>query len=116
MRKLLQLIAAIALLNVWGSLALADDPALSAQPDVRPGAEGEATAPTPSGTGNESANGQQNEAAPTDSRAGSSREAGAILGIAGLPSTATAPASLVLFGAVLALAGLVLLRQSHRKN
>jgi hypothetical protein len=36
MRKLLQLVVVIAVLNVWGALALADGPALTAQPDVRP--------------------------------------------------------------------------------
>jgi len=36
MRKLLELVAVIALLNVVGFQALADGPALSAQPDVRP--------------------------------------------------------------------------------
>jgi hypothetical protein len=36
MRKLLHVIAVTALLNVWGGLALADDPTLSAQPVVQP--------------------------------------------------------------------------------
>src|SRR5258705_776278 len=36
MRKLLHVIAVTALLNVWVGLALADGPAVSAQPDIRP--------------------------------------------------------------------------------
>ena len=40
MKKILELVAAIALLNVFGLQALADDPAVSAQPDVRPDAQG----------------------------------------------------------------------------
>jgi hypothetical protein len=39
-----------------------------------------------------------------------------VLGIAGLPSTATAPASVALLGTTLGVAGLVLLRQGRRKN
>jgi hypothetical protein len=39
MRKLIEIFAVIALLNVSGGLALADGPAVSAQPDVRPDAQ-----------------------------------------------------------------------------
>ena len=36
MKRLLELLAVIALLNLFGTAALADDPAISVNPDVRP--------------------------------------------------------------------------------
>lgn len=68
-----------------------------------------AGSPTGSNIGNE-------RAASTDSSATSSDHARALLGIASLPSTATAPASLTLLGMMLGATGLALLRRSRRKS
>jgi len=51
MRKLLELVAVIALLNVLAFEALADGPALSAQPDVRPDTQGSTVGGSASATG-----------------------------------------------------------------
>ena len=42
MRRLLEIIAIIALLDLGGSVASADDPTISARPDVRPDPHGSA--------------------------------------------------------------------------
>jgi LPXTG-motif cell wall-anchored protein len=66
--------------------------------------------------GNGAGNGTQNGAPGNGSNEAASRQAAGVLGIESLPSTATAPASLALLGTTLGVAGLLLLRQSRRKN
>lgn len=51
MRKLLELVAVLALLYVWAGPALADGPALSAQPNVQPDPQGSTTGGSASATG-----------------------------------------------------------------
>src|SRR6267378_4472205 len=51
MKKLLKLIVVIALLDVFGNVALADSPAFSAQPDVRPDPNGSTAGGSASVTG-----------------------------------------------------------------
>jgi hypothetical protein len=51
MRKLLQVVAVIAILCIWTNPALADDPAVSAQPNVQPGANGSTVGGSASASG-----------------------------------------------------------------
>ena len=77
-------------------------------------AQSAASSPTASTDGSGGASGTQNGTGSIDSNATTSRQAASLLGIASLPSTATAPGSLALLGLTLGFAGLGLLRRSRR--
>jgi hypothetical protein len=123
MKKLLELVAVIALLNVIGFPALADGPVLSAEPDVRPDPQGSTVGGSASATGGDAGPAavtstepmtasSSNTAAPGSHANGSTSASG--------PGTeATVPTSAetaMLLGATLAGAGLLLLRRSRPKT
>ena len=95
MRKLLKLIAVIALLNVWGNMAVADGPAVSAQPDLRPGPESSTAGGSASATGGSAGPATVASSEPitasSSNTSGSSAPSSSSTSASGPGTTATAP-------------------------
>ena len=94
-KLLLHITALLACLNVWGGLALADGPALSAQPNVRPSAESSTAGGSASANGGSvgpaNVSSSQPVGASTSNTAGSSTQPGSTTTATGPGTTATAP-------------------------
>jgi hypothetical protein len=116
MRRLLRVLTLVGLLNLGGTAALADDPTITAQPEVRPdpqgttaggsaSAAGGTVGPATVATSEPITASSSTTAVPGESSQGSTSALGE------LPFTATDSAGVGLFGAALTFIGVLLLRR-----